>query len=637
MKKTFLSISIFILFIIFSPVAFAATPELLFSDLTDGTVTGWNGGNQKGAAVSIWGYGFGSSRDSSYVTVGGVNLTDNSDYAEWGATTNPTTANGQERITFWLKPSMTLGNTTITVTTSEGTSIPIPFYTRNTGNIYFVSPSGNDSNTGLNDSNQMWATFYKVRLNVSQGDVVYFRDGLWTDEEAGTGNSSAILKLYTGAMPGYGYNNGQEHNSITLTSYPGEIARIGRGLDSDAHIFVRRYDDAGTDGLSYWTFSKFKINTYSDNFSWNASTDRNKDVKLRIIGNDMTSVDSTPTSGHLIDIFSNVTSMEINGNYMHGAGKINDSNPHTTKTKAIYFAGGGVSDGVDVGWNEIYRCNGHSQFFSHFRTDRLTNFQFHDNFIHDQGQQSLVICGGDPASNPQFQFCHGPIKVYNNIIADTIDSNKNNGDIKISAQANGNGGDFEVYNNTFYRTGALDTWVDDSFNYHHNLVIGADNTGKQYHNRSNSGYNNGTTATNHETGSYNVWFNSSAAVPTWSSNDVTIATKDQFVVANPTTYQDFRIKDASPLYGQNIGAKILGGQSLSNYRADVNNSGNIDSTDAMLTLRSFLGLDMSSTNWQISSSTGDANCDGSTNLTDANLILKYSLGLDVSTVGWCGN
>ena len=77
--------------------------------------------------------------------------------------------------------------------------------------------------------------------------------------------------------------------------------------------------------------------------------------------------------------------------------------------------------------------------------------------------------------------------------------------------------------------------------------------------------------------------------------------------------------------------------SPNNYRADVNNSGTIDSTDAMLTLRSSLGLNMSNTNWQASASTGDVNCDDVTNFTDANLILKYSLGLDVSGDGWCVN
>ncbi len=70
-------------------------------------------------------------------------------------------------------------------------------------------------------------------------------------------------------------------------------------------------------------------------------------------------------------------------------------------------------------------------------------------------------------------------------------------------------------------------------------------------------------------------------------------------------------------------------------RADVDNNSQINSTDAMLTLRNSLGLDMSGTNWQASGTTGDVNCDGNSNSTDAMLILRYSLGLDMSGTGWC--
>ena len=72
-----------------------------------------------------------------------------------------------------------------------------------------------------------------------------------------------------------------------------------------------------------------------------------------------------------------------------------------------------------------------------------------------------------------------------------------------------------------------------------------------------------------------------------------------------------------------------------NIRADVDNNSTINSTDAMLTLRNSLGLDMSGTSWQTSTTTGDVNCDENSNSTDAMLILRYSLGLDMSGTGWC--
>ncbi len=72
-------------------------------------------------------------------------------------------------------------------------------------------------------------------------------------------------------------------------------------------------------------------------------------------------------------------------------------------------------------------------------------------------------------------------------------------------------------------------------------------------------------------------------------------------------------------------------------RADVDQSSSINSTDALLTLRNSLGLDMSSTNWQISATTGDVNCDGNTNSTDAFLTLRSSLGLNMGGTDWCIN
>jgi len=87
-------------------------------------------------------------------------------------------------------------------------------------------------------------------------------------------------------------------------------------------------------------------------------------------------------------------------------------------------------------------------------------------------------------------------------------------------------------------------------------------------------------------------------------------------------------------YNANTGICSSSAQEI---RADVDQNSTINSTDAMLTLRNSLGLDMSSTNWVTGIHTGDVNCDDITNSTDAMLILRKSLGLDMSGTGWCGN
>ncbi len=71
------------------------------------------------------------------------------------------------------------------------------------------------------------------------------------------------------------------------------------------------------------------------------------------------------------------------------------------------------------------------------------------------------------------------------------------------------------------------------------------------------------------------------------------------------------------------------------FRADVDNSSVVTTSDALLTLRNSLGLDMSGTAWQTGATTGDVNCDSVSNSADALLILRYSLGLSMGETSWC--
>jgi len=78
-----------------------------------------------------------------------------------------------------------------------------------------------------------------------------------------------------------------------------------------------------------------------------------------------------------------------------------------------------------------------------------------------------------------------------------------------------------------------------------------------------------------------------------------------------------------------------GGDAITEIRADVDQNSTVNSTDAMLTLRNSLGLDMSGTNWVTSATTGDVDCNGVSNSTDAMLLLRYSLGLSMDSTDWC--
>src|SRR5579872_6317011 len=94
------------------PVALAQStaPQLLYLSAPAGPNQGWEGSATRGAAITVWARNVSSTRGTSYISVAGVALTSDSDYAEWGATTNPTTAKGFQRITFWLNSNMALGS-----------------------------------------------------------------------------------------------------------------------------------------------------------------------------------------------------------------------------------------------------------------------------------------------------------------------------------------------------------------------------------------------------------------------------------------------------------------------------------------------------------------------------------------------
>lgn len=286
------------IFICVSP-AFAGAPVVFFSDATDGATTGWDGSETKGAAITVWGLDFGSAVHTSYVTVGGQTLyADESGVAEWGATTSPTTARGLQRITFYLNSSMTTGgdapNTTIVVTTSEGSSSAISFHCRAIGSnhIYFFDDTGNDS-TGDGSLANPWKTGEKAKGTLVAGDAAYFRTGTYTHVDT-TGYSAASahaawIQIW-GRSPTMGINSGTAYNSILVSSYPGEVAQVGNGeVDlgspaTTANYGIERLGSLGSE-WNYWTFSKMNWLCSFDVASENTSSAGNGDIGLRWVGN----------------------------------------------------------------------------------------------------------------------------------------------------------------------------------------------------------------------------------------------------------------------------------------------------------------------------------------------------------------
>jgi hypothetical protein len=229
------------------------SPVLFFSDLVDGPRTGWNGSATKGAAVSIWGLNFGSSRGGNYVTVAGQQLTSAGDYAEWGVTTN--NARSMERITFWLNSSCTSGAQTISVTVGGVTSNTLAFYVRTTGNIRFVDhTNGSDSYNGTLDvyvsgSNGPWKTLSHARTSMSGGQVLYIRAGTYTecDDEY-----SSMIFISTS-------QDGAANAMTAFVGYPGELPLLDTRSGTSEEAIRNNYN---YDGGNYMVFSKMKCYPY---------------------------------------------------------------------------------------------------------------------------------------------------------------------------------------------------------------------------------------------------------------------------------------------------------------------------------------------------------------------------------------
>ncbi len=411
------------------------SPALAFSDLQNGPKTGWEGSATKGAAVSIWGLGFGSTRGTSYVTVNGAMLVNDADYAEWGATNN--NARGLQRITFWLNNTCADGIGAITVTINGKTSNPVPFQVTK-GNIYFISKTGSDSNNGKYSTSQGWSNgpwqhFYManpVKHNLNGGDVIYIRAGNYDDID----HSSAMLQIN-----GPYNNNGPYFNVV---GYPGEWPILAQ----NAVIGYVAYTYAAANPnnwVGYLTFAKFVTYAQTQVFSLNGGH------HIRVIGITMRNCNGVAQAGVIggapgHDVF-------IYGNIIRDSGY--DAYKHAVYFSA-YFGNELQSStyNIDVGWNEIfnYRSDlgqriGAALFDFRNAVDpwQCYNIWIHDNLTYD---------------SPQAQFLKLEQKTHDIYIYNNIGYNLNKlgnqsavGNLGVGSSAPGN---TYVYNNTFYDCGS---------------------------------------------------------------------------------------------------------------------------------------------------------------------------------------
>ncbi len=541
-----------ILLVLLVPMqVYAANPAVFFSDMTDAPTTGFNGSTTQGAAVSIWGVNFGAARGTSTVTVCGVTLNQNSDFVEWSATTNPYVARGMQRITFYLNSNMHPEASTIQVTTSSGKSNTVPFYCRSLGNnhIYFLTPSGNDSNNGTSTTTP-WASPSKVR-SLQAGDIAYFRAGTYTTIDD-WGN---LIDFWSN-----NHGNGTANKSISIASYPGEVAQLG---DYTVESSIGHHG-SDLDIWSYWTFSKFN---FRNKYCAVGTTD-GQDDHIRFVGNDgRTGYGPVGDKKTIFDFYAGrggESYLYFYGNFAHHCGTDTDDQKPNDNGYPLYIEGSmpgadclnsgdpnhpylncGHHTNIDIGWNEFAFCKSGRgmQIYGHQVFDQVDLVYVHDNWIHDNGKTGAILGGGDGSGGTYYYQFVKNIYFFNNILYNNGDPNYVPGGypcLLMGGEMWGSiHGNWFIYNNICYHSsgGEIDISLDSS----PDLIVMKNNIfyalpGQTYYPDNTGSY---------YTGGNNLYYGNGRGAQSWESNSLDNI-DPKFVTANPTGIADFALQSTSP-------------------------------------------------------------------------------------------
>jgi glucose/arabinose dehydrogenase len=387
-------------------------PFLRYSDLESGPRTGGQDG--AGAFVTVYGRGFASTRGSSFVTIGG-GAADN--YPLWR----------DDKIVFQLGAAAQSGNIVVHVDGAASNGLP---FTVRTGNIYFVSTTGADSNPGTFAA--PWNTVAHARDLMAPGDTIYLMDGVTQATEGDPIANNAALGINRG---------GTADRPIALVAYPGATATIG---STTLATGIR------VPFLSVTDFVIAGLNLVADT---SAISLQGEGVQLssinlarwRIVGNRISCPTGEATTG-CVTVWT-WRDFKFLGNEVTNTGL----SPASIKQyHAVYFANG---YGLDLGWNWIHDNRTCHAVQLHDDEGVLYDLSVHDNLIHGD------LCAGINFST--VSPSQGPVQAYNNVIWDVgngpapTDGTSGMGCIYVTGYYEQASGTVDVYNNTCVNAGAL--------------------------------------------------------------------------------------------------------------------------------------------------------------------------------------
>jgi hypothetical protein len=406
-----------------SPLTITAPPALFFTDIESGPNSG--GQDTLGAFITLWGEGFGATRGTSTVTIGGHEV---ARYVLWGADTALTRS--LDLIVVQPGSSVTSGN--IVVTVNGQASNPLPFTVRS-GHIYFVATNGDDGHSG--DYAQPWRTIVHAKDAIAAGDIVYIRDGVTETIEE---NYSAVVSIESSGASGL---------PKALIAYPGATVTLG-SIGLEFGLRVPNIGVAATD----WVIAKIVLRGQTEAVEIGGSGS----IRWRVVGNDIACPIGDGQTGCVTASLASY--IKFLGNHVHDIGVQSTAQP-SKQYHAVYFTTD--TNHVEVGWNYIHdnaTCRA-IQFHSSPLDDATGYNQYdlivHDNLIHGDVCDGINFATVNPAQ--------GPVRAYNNVIYDVgrgpapPDGDANYAGIYVAGATNTGSegtGAVEVFNNTLYDCGA---------------------------------------------------------------------------------------------------------------------------------------------------------------------------------------
>ncbi|NOY96870.1 MAG: hypothetical protein GXO81_10970 [Chlorobi bacterium] len=435
--KTIRLLLFFLLFGIYESDANA--PAIRYASAKNAPVSGWAGSATRGAAITIWAENIGSIRGNSTLTVCGVTLDKDSDFAEWGADTMPKTAKNTKRITFWLNPGMS-GSGGIYATVNGVKSNVYPFTCDTTGNIRFVDyQNGSDSNDGKTPATT-WKTLNYATNQMKPGDFIYLMGGTYSESRFSIG----YWEFATDWHPG------TDAERITMTSYPGEEAIISTEVDARS---------------SYWTFTNITFKGAGGLYELLSLGDRNGfrvdalhgvSEGISAIGNEFTG-----TMWHAMDGYGN--NFIIQGNYIKFTP---DPNTKNGSAYSLYMCSGTNRVIKD---NEIH---GGAKWIIHYYDEKRTSTEVYKevsgviegNWFDATnnggiGLRGAIILEVVNNGSPPVAIEMKEMVIKNNIFF-TRDAGLIPGWAMIFMRKNAK--NIKIYNNTFYNINNRAIWVNHS-------------------------------------------------------------------------------------------------------------------------------------------------------------------------------